>query len=232
MNYSVDYNEVFLLPKNKKKRVPYRKAACFSSIYRYGPNEKYDYEVDTAPDYIEYHGNVREASNHETLQWYCEFLKTWLMPGSFKYKIDKDAKKVLFVLRTKGMTRACALMHLTAFRYIDEFWVVLNPFIKACKGKEMDDDIRFRIFIALNHIKAEACYNMYGHGLIHHCYGAKYGRVTKKKVMEFAERCPVIKEVRALMGQANSVQSHFPLKENVNNHEPNQKDEADNDDWV
>ena len=236
MNYSVDYNSVFLLPKQKAKRVPVRGDACFSSIYRYSHDGKYSYDEKYCPDFIEYHGNVREKSDHDTLKWYCEFLKTWLLPGSFKYRITDDATRVLFILRTKGMSRACALMHLTAFRYIDEFWVVLKPFIKACKGKKVDDDLRFRIFIAINYLKCDQCYNMGGHGLIYKGYGVKYGKYSQKAVLAFAQCCPTIEQVRALTKTAGSVQSHFPHKplnqEAINNHEPDKKEEADNDDWV
>lgn len=135
--------------KDGKALLKRTNAACFWEVY--SVNNKH---------YVEYYAEVRV--NSDNLLFYIEFLKGILGTDAWSFGSNKDNPHV-FTLTVKGIAYKKILLHLTAFRYVDEYAKCIT-WLYQFKDKPIEE--LFRLFIQ-RHIdyRLHREFNIGGHSL-------------------------------------------------------------------
>lgn len=172
VNYTLHYFDA------AKPPVRYTNSACFSSLRYCGLS----YGPKFWPDYIVYDAVVRAPLNEnpEALEYYCKYLETIFLGGTYKYEINKKQRgTVTFTMLTKGMKHSVALLQLTLARYVDEFSAVPIEFYKrATDTSDWEPGWSFthipksrrQLFAILQQVHAYFVYDPTAQGRTYYCF--------------------------------------------------------------
>lgn len=152
--------------KTKKRR----SAICFAPLNHYR-RSVYD---EPWPDKIFYCPKIHDpkAVTPAMVDFYVNFLKEMFGESSFECRMAKrktDIKRATFKLSTTNKSYIETLVYLTAFRYLNEFPIlVIKLFEKLKNSSSLSLDERFKIFQEIHiEVLKEGLYNdLWGHGLI------------------------------------------------------------------
>ena len=126
-------------------------------------------QVNHIPDKFIYRARIKDDLKDDAVLHYAAFLKLWLEDRFTVEIVDlKDTKvephRAVWALDCKGMKLQELRLYLTAFRYVDEFYLLINKWIEFKDNIEPDDS--FRLFQILHYAIESQLNNVGGHGLM------------------------------------------------------------------
>ncbi len=97
-----------------KKRIPRKDRACFYEMGNHG---------SPIPETIVYRADLRNhnALTNEMVETFINFLSLVLMGERFTADFQRGKQRVVWRMDCKDLNRIQILLHLTAFRYLDEY---------------------------------------------------------------------------------------------------------------
>ena len=114
------------------------------------------------------------------VSFYIKFLQSILGKDNFKFRLLKG-NEILFILYAGKINhiKNLAMLHVTLFRYIQEFPEIVLALYKACKN-EKDIEVKLHKFYNLHYDDLDRKYrNLSGHGIAS-LYGTKNDKLSLK----------------------------------------------------
>lgn len=138
---------------------------------------------------VYYHVDIDESISSESLSFYLRFLKGILGDENFKFRKGKDITS-LFILDSYKLTVSQTNLHLTLFRYLQEFPELVEALYN--RHKEDSIEVQFTSFYQLHFASINKKYNnLSGHGITS-LYGKRNPDLTlawfKKRFNKFTSR--------------------------------------------
>ncbi len=142
---------------------------CFRPL---GGLVRYDFEkrmsvTSPLPELIRYAAPIKDRMGVKMVRWYADFLLQAFGP-TFRYRLPRTGRRVIWELPIGSLTRAGALTYLTAFRYVDELPILIRELYAVYeKSPDKTTDELLLDWARIHHSHSvRSSLNLFGHGLM------------------------------------------------------------------